>query len=127
MTMNQNSLGYSGNDSAEIGLDPSIQKLIAPDAKGSVELKFDGYGTLHLMERTGDGKLVSDSYLKKDDDFDGMKPTREFTNTDRLERLMRTNARLGIAVKIRNVLIAVGAVVFVLFCMLLRLTLQRYM
>lgn len=126
MTMRQNSSNYSENDSAGLELDPSIKNLIAPNAKGSVEVKFDGYGTLHVLERDNEGGLKSDSYLaRKDDDDENI--TNDFTNIEKLERLQRKNAKLNIAVKIEKILIIAFAIFFILFCLLLKLTLQRYM
>lgn len=127
MTMSQNSLSYLDNDSAELQLGSDIQNYIAPNVKGSVEVDFDGYGTLHVLERADDGKLLSDSYLARQEDENVFSTNNEYTNTDRLSRLMRSNMHLGRALKIQKVLITVFAILFVLFCILLRMTLQRYM
>ena len=126
MTTNQSSSSYSENNSAELQLGEDIQNYIAPNVQGSVEVKFDGYGTLHVMERDDDGKLIRDSFFGKREDVIN-EPKHEVTNMDKLETLTRKNARLRTAVVIRNVAIAVFAVLFILFCIVLKLTLDRIM
>lgn len=125
MKMSQNFTSYSDNDSAELKLDPAIQSFIAPNVKGSVEVDFDGYGTLHVLERDDEGALLSDSYLaKKEDEVTVNK--KEYTNTDKLEHLMKSNARLSVALKIQKIGVVLFLVFLVLFCLLLYATLKRY-
>lgn len=126
MMMNQNSSDYLGNDSAELQLSKEIQNIVAPDVKGPVEVKFDGYGTLHILERNDDGGLVSDSYFAKNED-DFISNVRMYTNADKLAQLEKTNMWLRVAVKIEKAAVGIFIVLFILFCLLLKMTLQRYM
>lgn len=126
MMTNQNSLNYSDNDSAELQLDPGIQSYIAPNVTGSVEVKFDGYGTLHVLERNEYGKLLSDSYIAKQED-DIAQPRHEYTNMDKLNDISRKNAILRKAVVVQKILIVLFVIMFILFCLVLKITLQRYM
>ncbi|MCM1441276.1 MAG: hypothetical protein NC131_19035 [Roseburia sp.] len=126
MRMRQSSSNYSENDSAELQLDTAIQNYIAPNVGSSVDVEFDGYGTLHVLERNSDGRLLSDSYLAKRED-DIPEPLQEFTNADKLEVYIRKNAGLSKLLKLQKILIILFSIGFVLFCILLKMTLQRYM
>ncbi len=127
MTTKRNFSNYSENDSADIQLDESIQSFIAPNVKGSTEIDFDGYGTLHVLERNAEGALLSDSYLVKRDEDEVGNIRDDYTNADKLERLMKQNSLLRGAVRVEKVIIVLFAILFVLFCILLRLTLLRVM
>lgn len=127
MMMNQSSLSYSGDDSASIQLSQDIQNFVAPNVKGSTSVEFDGYGTLHVLDRDDNGRLLKDSYLPKQEEVESFNATDDYTNADKLEDLIRKNAKLGIAVKVRDILIVLFVFVFLLFCILLYATLQRVM
>lgn len=127
MTMNQNSSSYSENSQIDIQLDPAIQGFIAPNVKGSVEVKFDGYGTLHVLERDSEGALLSDSFLAKQEYDEPKNIINDYTNAEKLEDLMRSNSRLNLAVKAQKWAVIIFAILFLLFCILLKLTLQMQM
>lgn len=126
MMMNQNSSDYSENNSAGVQLDPAIQKLIAPDVKGNTEVKFDGYGTLHVLERGDDGKLLSDSYLAKQEDKN-VSIVDDYTNMEKLEYYTKKNAKLRVLLKLQKVAIIIFVIFFFFLFVLLKLTLQRIM
>lgn len=126
MTMKQNFSDYSDNNSAEMLLDPAIQKLIAPDVDGKVEVEFDGYGTLHVLKRDEYGALVSDSCLKKQDEESVSNMVNDATNMEKLEAIAEKNKTLRTCLAIQKVFIIFFTIFIIFIFILLQLTLRNY-
>ena len=48
-----------------IMLSPELLKAIAPGVGSKAQLKFDDYGTLHIIDRNEDGSIRKDYYAEK--------------------------------------------------------------
>ena len=52
-------------DNESFSLSPDLMKAIAPNASSNAYVKFDDKGTLHVMERDKEGKLMKDYALQR--------------------------------------------------------------